>query len=106
MNNQNRTQPSGSSSSLAPGLAGGGGEGRGKRQLNSRRFLFCQETSQLTSTRLLSFVTAEAKVNHAVGKTENFLLWKIILQNILVVQQGINLYYVELLLSTVKFCYF
>jgi hypothetical protein len=28
---------------------------------NSRRFLFCQETSQLTSTRLLSFVTGQGE---------------------------------------------
>jgi hypothetical protein len=43
--------------------------------------LFCQETSQLTSTRLLSFVTGRGESNS--WSRENVLLWKIILQNIL-----------------------
>jgi hypothetical protein len=49
---------------------------------NNRRFLFCQETSQLTSTRLLSFVTGRGESKSC--SRENILLWKIILQNILV----------------------
>jgi hypothetical protein len=49
---------------------------------NSRRFLFCQETSQLTSTRLLSFVTGRGESK--LCSREKVLLWKIILQNILV----------------------
>jgi hypothetical protein len=57
----------------------------GKLQLklnNRRRFLFCQDTSQLTSTRLLSFVTGRDESKSC--RRENVLLWKIILQNILV----------------------
>ena len=44
--------------------------------------MFCQETSQLTSTRLLSFVTGRGESKSC--SRENVLLWKIILQNILV----------------------
>jgi hypothetical protein len=58
---------------------------QGKPQLNSSRpFLFCQETSQFTGVdQLLSFVTGWGESEPiAVGKTEHFLLWKIILQNI------------------------
>jgi hypothetical protein len=44
--------------------------------------LFCQETSQLTSTRLLSFVTGQGESKSC--SRENVLLWKIIFQNILV----------------------
>ena len=48
---------------------------QGKLQLtlnNSRRFLFCQETSQLTSTRLLSFVTGRGESKSC--SRENVLL--------------------------------
>ena len=39
---------------------------------NSRSFLFCQETSQLTSTRLLSFVTGRGESKSC--SRENVLL--------------------------------
>ena len=44
--------------------------------------MFCQETSQLTSTRLLSFVTGRGESKSC--SRENVLFRKIILQNILV----------------------
>jgi hypothetical protein len=56
---------------------------------NSRRFLFCQETSRLTSTLLLSFVTGRGESKSC--SRENVLLRKIILQNILVLTRIIKI---------------
>jgi hypothetical protein len=56
---------------------------------NSRRFLFCQETSRLTSTLLLSFVTGQGESKSY--SRENVLFRKIILQNILVLTRIIKI---------------